>query len=439
MQYPAQVIIYTAAMLLIYLLFLRNRPVYRLSRFYLLASAIVPVLIPFIRLPQGVEQGLRQMHIFEVDLPAITVSASHRISAVQNVIPAIWIVYGIITALFLAWHLWQVLRLRTVIHNSPAEKRGPYTLLTATGYGPGSFGKYIFFPGDEVNETILAHEQAHIRLRHTADIIFVNLMQALFWPNVFLVWLRRELKQVHEFQADATLNADRQHYAQLLLSAVFNTHSVPVMHLFIIHPIKRRIMMLQKKGKASPLKAAILVCSATVLFLAVATAVQSCGKKNDTTAPTATNKAENLSPAARQAMLKTMDSTAETKFDKMAKLHLNKFDPKNKEYDIPDEQGIYGFADKMPTPGYDYNTFISQNIHYPDNARKNGIQGKVVVRFVIDENGNVKNPKCMRSVSPDLDNEALRVVAMLPQWKPGEQDGKKVPVYFYLPIVFSLQ
>jgi len=419
MLYLTQVILYTAAMLLIYLLLLRNSPLYRFSRIYLLACATMPLFIPFIKLPQVVGLRLQQVALFQIDLPAITISAAHQVSGISNAIPAIWLGYAVIAVLFMIWYLWHLFRLWIIIRNNKKVKKGTYTLVTSSGHGPGSFGRFVFFPEDEVNETILAHEQAHIRLHHTLDIIFLNGIQALLWPNIFLVWIRKEIKEVHEFQADAAVHVDKEDYARLLLSSIFNTHTAPVMHLFIIHPIKRRIMMLQKNGKASLLKTSLMVCSAFIFFLFIATSIQSCGKKTDGAAITSkTSNDENIDSRVKHALLNPPPNLTTDNY-------------------TPDNNGIYAYVHKMPEPSYNYQSYLAQNIHYPQNAKEKGIGGKVIIRFVVDENGNIKNPKCVRSAGNSLDDEALRVVSMMPPWKPGEENGQKVPVYFTMPIIFS--
>lgn len=82
--------------------------------------------------------------------------------------------------------------------------------------------------------------------------------------------------------------------------------------------------------------------------------------------------------------------------------------------------------------------FISKNVVYPKKALKNGIEGKVVVEFVIEANGSVTNVKVFKSVNPDLDKEAVRVVSMMPKWKPGSLGGKNVRSRFRIPINFQL-
>ena len=85
------------------------------------------------------------------------------------------------------------------------------------------------------------------------------------------------------------------------------------------------------------------------------------------------------------------------------------------------------------------NEWLSQHLKYPDKAAKNGIQGKVIVKFVVKKNGSVSQPSIVKSVDPYLDREALRCVKSMPKWKPGKEDGKPAEVWYSLPITFKLQ
>lgn len=82
--------------------------------------------------------------------------------------------------------------------------------------------------------------------------------------------------------------------------------------------------------------------------------------------------------------------------------------------------------------------FISDNVKYPSAAKDNNVTGKVVVRFVVNQKGNIENAYVFRSIDPLLDREAIRVVESLPKWNPGTQRGKAVKVWFTLPINFQL-
>jgi TonB family protein len=83
-------------------------------------------------------------------------------------------------------------------------------------------------------------------------------------------------------------------------------------------------------------------------------------------------------------------------------------------------------------------SFIRQNLRYPEKASEKGIQGKVLVGFIVDKSGKVRDVELKRGVDPLLDAEALRVIRLLPPWEPGMQDGKAVNVSYVLPLNFKL-
>lgn len=82
--------------------------------------------------------------------------------------------------------------------------------------------------------------------------------------------------------------------------------------------------------------------------------------------------------------------------------------------------------------------FIQNNIQYPEEAIKNNESGRVIVSFVIEKDGSTTNGKVVRSVSPSLDKEALRIIDFMPSWNPGKQKGVPVRVKYTLPIDFKL-
>ena len=82
--------------------------------------------------------------------------------------------------------------------------------------------------------------------------------------------------------------------------------------------------------------------------------------------------------------------------------------------------------------------FLSKSIRYPEAARKNSVQGRVITTFVVEKDGSISNARVVKSVNPDLDAEALRVVNSMPNWNPGKQDGKAVRVKYTVPVTFKL-
>lgn len=99
---------------------------------------------------------------------------------------------------------------------------------------------------------------------------------------------------------------------------------------------------------------------------------------------------------------------------------------------------IYWYIEQMPAFPYDMAKYLRANMVYPRKAQRQKVSGRVVVKFVIDEEGRIDDVHVVNSVSPELDAEAVRVVANMPRWKPGRENGERVRVYFNLPIQFSL-
>ena len=117
-------------------------------------------------------------------------------------------------------------------------------------------------------------------------------------------------------------------------------------------------------------------------------------------------------------------------------------EPVVSEAPVVEQPKIFTFVEQNPQfPGGDGELmkFLQKNIQYPQMERDNDIQGKVLLRFVVMEDGSVSDVQVIRAVSPGLDKEAVRVVKMLPKFAPGKQQGKPVRVYFNLPVVFRLQ
>lgn len=83
--------------------------------------------------------------------------------------------------------------------------------------------------------------------------------------------------------------------------------------------------------------------------------------------------------------------------------------------------------------------WLGNNIRYPEAAQQNGVQGRVVVKFVVEKDGSVSQPTILKGVDKDLDQEAIRVVKRMPKWQPGKNNGQPVRSYFQLPVTFKLQ
>ena len=107
-----------------------------------------------------------------------------------------------------------------------------------------------------------------------------------------------------------------------------------------------------------------------------------------------------------------------------------------------EETKVFDVVEVMPSfPGGDaaLQQYLGKNIKYPVVAEENGVQGRVVLTFVVERDGSISDIKVVRSVDPSLDKEATRVVKSMPKWIPGKQNGSAVRVKFTLPVTFRLQ
>ncbi|MBQ4276839.1 MAG: energy transducer TonB [Bacteroidaceae bacterium] len=105
----------------------------------------------------------------------------------------------------------------------------------------------------------------------------------------------------------------------------------------------------------------------------------------------------------------------------------------NNVFDVPEVVASFPGGDSA------LSSFLSKNVRYPAVAAENGIQGRVIVKFIIEKDGSISNAQVLKSVDPSLDKEALRVINSMPKWTPGRQNDKPVRASFTLPINFKLQ
>lgn len=387
LYYFLQTMVFSALMYGIYYVLLRNRPYVWLARIYLLLSAVLPLILPLISLPVAV----RSSSFFPaIVLPAVTIGTGAAPGAGWSARYWLLFIYILVAVVLLVRALLQLMAIYRILHKHAVQELGNTAVVYNTSIGPASFGKYIFLPGGEADSLILAHEQAHVALRHTVDIVLMTVLQALAWPNLVLRVIRKELEAVHEFQADQLPGADRQQYAALIVAAAFGASRMPLTHSFIIHPIKRRIMMLQKNKKGSSLRPVLQVSAALLLLFPAMLAVQSC--KENTPAPAAARVYE--------------------KVDQMPEFE--------------------GGQDAMMS-------YLASHIKYPDAAREQNKEGRVLVKFVVNDKGAVVQPEVLRSPDPYLSAAALEVIRTMPAWKPGMKNGHPVSVFFTLPITFRLE
>ena len=290
----------------------------------------------------------------------------------------------------------------------------------------GSFFHWIFinpmqYSDKEINE-ILIHEQTHVRELHSLDIILVQLVILLCWFNPFSWLIRSEIRMNHEYLADkqvVTSGYDKKSYQYHLLGIKHTSLAAANFYNnFSVLPLKKRIKMLNRKRTHN------IMVGKYLMFIPVAALLllfSNCANKKADKAQSDTEKADTIVAAEP-------DKTAEPQV----------------EVAITEAKGdsIYSVVETMPDfPGgqKELLSFLSRNIKYPTKAIENKIQGRVIVQFVVNKDGSISGAKVVRSVDPDLDKEALRVINSMPQWKPGMNKGEIVSVKYTIPVMFRLQ
>ncbi len=100
---------------------------------------------------------------------------------------------------------------------------------------------------------------------------------------------------------------------------------------------------------------------------------------------------------------------------------------------------VYTYVEQMPEPAYDITKYLNENIVYPEAAALGGVQGRVIVKFIVNEDGSVSDCKIEKGIGSGCDEEAIRVLRSMPKWKPGIRNGQAVRVSTMLPVNFALK
>ena len=399
----------------LYCLTLRRDRWLQLSLWYLLLALGFSIIFPFFSLPErlaSASQSVIPAGGYQATLNEIEISAapaSHAISLMD--------VYLIGLAICVAYLLFQLvvqavkiimLRQKHSVYRSGDGfdiPRGSSLILLDDDTAPYSFFRQIVVGTrgltDEELRCILAHESFHVGKLHSFDILFARLMCCLAWFNPFAWLLMRELSAVHEYQADAASldSCSRESYLHLLYRQVTGIGYGHITNNFQSINIKKRIVMMNRTTTRFGAWKALVALPVAALLLMV-----------------------GCKPAAQEPQ---QTETAQTE--------VTENTPEGEVFQVVEvDPQFEGGLEAL----YKY---LAENIKYPEQAKSDGIQGRVFVRFVIEADGSVTNAQVLRGIGGGCDEEALRVVEAMPKWTPGMQQGKPVRVQFNLPITFKLQ
>ena len=440
------------AFYLLWKLLLSRETFHRFNRVALLVVMVLALVLPWIRLSlDATVQVAKPM----VTLEDLIVTPDGAVRAQQA--SSSWTVMGIVTAVYiigvamvLAWLLHSQWSLHRLLKQGRRESLpGGATLHVVPGdMSPFSYFKHIVISEQDYRDNpreILIHEQAHIGLRHSWDVMFLGLITLFQWWNPAAWLLGRELRQVHEYEADeAVLNqgVDVKQYQLLLIRKSVGDQLFSMANNFNYQSLKKRIRMMtmNKSSRWKTLRALAVVPVIALALLAFANnksvaAVVTADVQQDRVTQSAEDMPELVLVGMRPD--KTADVEAAPQADDVkAEVQASQ------DTEPQSDNKVYNSVEQMPRfPGGEAGLmrYLQENIKYPPEAAKNDIEGRVIVQFIIDKTGEVGDVKVVRPISEELDAEAVRVVKTLPKFEPGRQDGEAVSVWYTLPISFKLQ
>ena len=338
----------------------------------------------------------------------------------------------------LLWTFGSVFGVIRMIRRGRRERLADGTVLVRIGRSvtPFSWYRYIVLSEKDLAENgdaIVLHEKAHLRLRHSVDLLLTDLAGCLQWFNPAMWLLRRELRAIHEYEADEAVldsGVDAKHYQLLLIRKAAGGRWYSVANSFNHSKLKKRITMMLKE-KSSPWARLKYLYVLPVAAIAVTAFAR----------PEVSDKVEEIS----SVKVNDLAAIVETKVAESAGDTTKPTDVKYVPTEVRKQlkgTPVFEVVEEMPEfPGGGMSAFmdyIKTNMRYPASAKEKGTQGRVTVQFVVDKDGSIKEPKLLRSVDKDMNAEALRLISSMPKWKPGRQKGQPVAVKYTAPVMFRL-
>ena len=407
----------------IFRLMFQSDTFFRWKRFALLAIIFISFSYPAIDITRQIINNHQLSYVLEtVSIPAYSMSEeaiTGNTDTSANLFPLILLaIYFVVAALLL---IRVIIQFGTIIYKlryTTKKVLFGHTVYESQGLKtPYSFFKWIVLDSLGYSEAelqeILLHEATHVEQRHSADTLLAELVCILCWFNPFAWLLRTEIRMNLEFLADRSVlssGCGAEHYQFHLLRLSYHKTAVKITNNFNVSLLKKRIFMMNKKQTSirSIWKYALILPVIAFLLFFNSSFKTKAESENLTNIVLTDNEMNNepQTPVTNQ-----------------------------------DKRDVYVHVEQMPEfPGGPAALlkWIADNTVYPKIAQEQGIQGTVVLKFVVAPDGSVKDAVIVKGIDPSLDKEALRVVSSLPKFVPGKQNGQAVHVYHTVPVSFSL-
>lgn len=420
-----------AVFYLFYKLLMSRDTFHRFNRFALLGLLVLSSLLPLVEAsvnsPVAVQETmltLEQLLLLADIQPEGESMAAATPSATVLWLRAALLVYLTGIVFFIVRNLCSLARLGRLIRQGKREALDSYLpdrkeknvrlVVHDHDIAPFSWMHWIVIARKDLEENgreILIHELAHIRNRHSWDLLLADLCIFVQWFNPAAWLLKQELQNIHEYEADETVlreGVNARNYQMLLIKKAVGTRLYSMANSFNHSSLKKRITMMLKE-KSNPWARAKYLY---ILPLA-ALAVTAFARPEVSAVADEISAVKVIAPAVHDSIQPNVQ---------------------------PAVAAPSSALDQMPEfPGgmEALNTYLRNNIRYPQEAQKAGIQGRVIIQFIVSKDGSITDAEVVESVDPQLDAEGLRLIKNMPRWKPGMRKGQAIRVKQTLPIRFA--
>ena len=336
--------------------------------------------------------------IFSYNIPVVELDTIELNSASKNAMYEInyWaIAYSIGAGLMLSLFIYKLVKVIWFFRKSSWSKSWNCHLIETDNKESFSFFNRVHLQSDlseNDKQVVMEHELIHSAKLHSLDLLIMEVYHSLFWFNPMLYVMKKELVKIHEFEVD---------------NEMYSKHKKK----YIVHLLEHTLQ----------------VQSDSYLLTSQFSNELSLTKRIQKMRNTKINKKGWIWAIPLVGLSFTFISWTTPQ-------------PTQTKTEVPGDPQKEDL-DKQPEFNGGMNALVSylgKEIKYPESAKKGNVEGKVIVEFTVTKNGKVKDATIKRGVSQDLDDEALRVISGMPNWNPGEKEGKKVDAKMVLPISFKL-
>lgn len=407
----------------VYYLMLKRDTYFHWTRCYLLVGLIISSLLPLLEIPVAAAPSSSNLPVQWLSTVTITSatatdSISQSLSGTSLILASLFSGISLILLIRLVMQWVRLFKIKS--NGQKTHWKRALVVYSNQVEAPFNFLNTIYLPAQStVSEAIIYHEFAHINHRHSIDILIVKGVWIIQWANPFLHLLLRELRNIHEYQADREVlkqGVELGDYRNVLLQNLFNTPQSFLVNSFYFSNLKNRyLMMTQDRPKSQTiLKTGIAVpVIVSLLFVFIACENSVVDNSNDG------------------------KEITETQQDEQG----NNDQLSQQEQATADSDSVYQIVDEMPEyPGGERKLMAYLGkVDYPESAKEENLQGQVYVKFIIDKSGNIESADIARGTNSVLDSVALEHVRKMPKWEPGRKaDGEKVRVQYVVPFRFKL-